>query len=65
MADMQLTVLECLRCGHKWVPRKTQYARSTYPRACPNCQSWYWDAPLGAGNQPNAKHLRNKAHGEK
>lgn len=33
--------LECLRCGHKWVPRKDDV------RTCPNpkCRSVHWDRP--------------------
>lgn len=33
--------LECLRCGHKWVPRIDN------PRVCPNpkCKSAWWDTP--------------------
>ena len=29
--------LECLRCGHKWVPTKEDI------RMCPKCKSAYWD----------------------
>lgn len=29
--------LECKRCNHKWIPRKTQV------RVCPKCHSPYWD----------------------
>ena len=30
---------QCLRCGHKWVPRIT----SEEPRICPKCKSPYWN----------------------
>ena len=35
-----IPVLTCLRCGHKWVPRKPMY-----PRVCPKCHSPYWNVP--------------------
>ncbi|MCK9356285.1 MAG: hypothetical protein M0R22_03925 [Dehalococcoidia bacterium] len=35
---IELPTLECLRCGHKWVPRKTEP-----PKTCPRCNSPYWD----------------------
>lgn len=35
---LELPKWECLRCGHKWVPR-----REVYPRICPKCKSPYWD----------------------
>ncbi|MCJ7443057.1 MAG: hypothetical protein MUO26_00750 [Methanotrichaceae archaeon] len=31
---------ECLRCGHKWIPRSDQK-----PTVCPKCSSPYWDKP--------------------
>lgn len=27
----------CLKCGHKWVPR-----RPVKPRVCPNCKRFDW-----------------------
>lgn len=30
-------IIECLRCGHKWTPRKPEV------RICPKCKSAYWD----------------------
>jgi len=29
--------IECKRCGHRWIPRKTDI------RMCPKCKSPYWD----------------------
>jgi len=29
--------LKCVRCGHKWIPRKDKIA------ACPKCRSPYWN----------------------
>jgi len=39
------TILECLRCGHKWTPRsKDKTEKSTIEvRICPKCKSPYWD----------------------
>jgi len=34
---IMITILECLRCGHKWVPRKIDV------RLCPKCKTPYWD----------------------
>ena len=31
--------LECLRCGHTWVPRQADV------RLCPKCKSPFWDTP--------------------
>lgn len=31
--------LECLRCGHKWVPRTSDI------KTCPKCRSPYWNEP--------------------
>jgi hypothetical protein len=41
--DFTLPQLVCLRCGHRWVPR-----RQEKPRRCPNphCHSVCWDEPL-------------------
>jgi len=38
---MQLPTLLCLRCGHKWTPRK--HGR---PGVCPQCHSGNWAEPL-------------------
>ena len=39
--QLQLVKLKCLRCGHKWRPRKPVV------RVCPKCKSPYWDTPRG------------------
>ena len=33
----KLRVVECKRCGYKWVPRVKR------PTVCPHCGSPYWD----------------------
>ena len=35
-----ITVRECMRCHHRWVPRQARP-----PRQCPNCHSPYWQTP--------------------
>ncbi len=31
----------CLRCNHRWAPRKDKEK----PTVCPKCKSPYWDRP--------------------
>ncbi len=40
MSQLEVVVkkLRCLRCGHEWIPNKTEK-----PRLCPACHSPYWD----------------------
>ena len=33
---IQLYVLECKRCHHKWIPRTSE------PTLCPHCKSYLW-----------------------
>ncbi len=40
MNGIKVFYLECLRCGHKWLPR-----RPVAPKACPKCNSPYWNKP--------------------
>jgi len=46
---IELPTLECLRCGHKWIPRN-----ATPPKTCPGCNSPYWNKPKwkGVGRTP-------------
>jgi len=37
---MKLKKLKCLRCTHKWFPRKEKL-----PLFCPKCNSPYWNKP--------------------
>ncbi len=30
---------QCLRCGHKWIPRNA----NEEPTICPKCKSPYWN----------------------
>jgi Zn finger protein HypA/HybF involved in hydrogenase expression len=36
---IKLPELHCLRCGHRWIPRKYEVT------ICPECKSPYWDKP--------------------
>ena len=38
---ISLNSLQCQRCSHRWVPRKTEV------RVCPRCHSPYWDKRKG------------------
>jgi len=38
--ELKIIELECLRCQHKWNPRKKQM-----PKVCPRCMSPYWNTP--------------------
>ena len=31
--------VECKRCGHKWIPRKSEVM------LCPKCKTPYWNIP--------------------
>jgi len=43
---MKIKKLKCLRCDHKWFPRKEKK-----PRTCPKCNSAYWDTPRRKKNK--------------
>lgn len=38
MTKIKLPVFECLRCGHKWSPKKPEK-----PLRCAYCKSPYWE----------------------
>lgn len=38
LIDIKKKGYKCLRCKHKWIPRKEKK-----PRWCPKCHSPYWD----------------------
>jgi len=37
--EVEIKKLECLRCGHTWVPRTNDV------RICPKCKTPFWDKP--------------------
>jgi len=37
---IKLPEMNCLRCNHKWIPRK-----NSTPKVCPKCKSPYWNTP--------------------
>jgi DNA-directed RNA polymerase subunit RPC12/RpoP len=37
---LTLPTLRCERCGHRWIPRKSER-----PESCPHCKSRIWDKP--------------------
>lgn len=39
MSKIKLATLICKRCFHIWTPRQAEV------RACPKCQSPWWDTP--------------------
>ena len=41
MSRFRVFTIECLRCGHEWVPRK----RDGDIRICPRCKSYLFDRP--------------------
>ena len=34
--EINIQMLNCNRCGHKWIPR-------VIPVQCPKCKSYYWN----------------------
>jgi len=46
-----IPVLECNRCGYKWVPRTTQK-----PKVCPKCKRHDWDLETPLKRKGGRKH---------
>lgn len=46
---IKLCILECLRCNHKWTPRKIDV------RICPKCKSAFWDKKRGNEKEQEKK----------
>ena len=44
---------ECLRCGHKWIPRIEKE-----PKRCPGCKSPYWNQPRRVPPRAEPRHLK-------
>ncbi len=47
---MQETVLQCVKCGHTWVPTKGKE-----PKVCPKCKTYKWKSPATAFLEDVAK----------
>lgn len=41
MGDLTLPIKKCLRCLHRWIPRKKDIT------ICPRCKSPYWNKERG------------------
>jgi hypothetical protein len=50
--EKALQKIDCLRCGHRWIPRKRDV------RKCPNCKTALFDVPKK--NKNEKKHKRRK-----
>lgn len=48
---MKLPTFECLRCGHRWHPKKEEK-----PRCCGFCKSPYWAVPSEKGSAAKERH---------
>ena len=59
MNEIVLHQFICLRCQHKWHPRKT-----TIPVTCPKCRSPYWDRPYEDSTLSGFEQQSNYAHGK-
>ncbi len=40
-----VTVYQCERCEHEWIPRNVLVGEDVMPTVCPKCKSPYWDRP--------------------
>lgn len=53
--EVELPVFECLRCSHKWSPRKSEV-----PLRCAGCKSPYWKT--ASGTMGRTSMGRRKSH---
>ena len=49
LARIPITVMgyRCERCGHEWVPQRSERSDGE-PKVCPKCHSAWWDRPKEA-----------------
>lgn len=56
---IKIDELKCLRCGHEWIPRKTEI------RICPSCKSAWWDKPKQVRRILNKLEEQHSKHRKK
>jgi len=50
-AKIKLPMFECLRCGHRWYPKKPEQ-----PKCCGFCKSPYWNVPSKDASRARRRH---------
>jgi DNA replicative helicase MCM subunit Mcm2 (Cdc46/Mcm family) len=40
-----VTVYQCERCEHEWIPRDALADEQELPTICPKCKTPYWNKP--------------------
>lgn len=48
VAQRWITVYDCERCDHVWIPRGAIAGDEKTPTVCPRCKSPYWNRPRKA-----------------
>jgi predicted Zn-ribbon and HTH transcriptional regulator len=56
MARIKTDAYQCERCGHIWLPRKTEKE----PIVCPKCKSPYWNRPRTQEVSPTSENKQRK-----
>lgn len=46
-----VTVYQCERCEHEWIPRDALDGEQALPTVCPKCKSPYWNKPRKDGKK--------------
>lgn len=57
MQKVNIPTLECLRCGHRWHPKKEEL-----PKCCGFCKTPYWNVPPQEGSAARRRHELECAH---
>jgi DNA-directed RNA polymerase subunit RPC12/RpoP len=55
---LEMPTLECLRCGHTWIPRQPKEAKT-----CPKCRSPYWNKPKWKGEKEMLQQISYQLYG--
>lgn len=53
-----VTVYQCERCQHEWIPRDALEAEQELPTVCPTCKSPYWNRPRANEGGPKKRKRR-------